>query len=156
VIPGSTTPTQATQATPSTVTQDVHTQISDFDAKLNAIEHKMQLLINTIHETQTTQMQTMMNRFGFTVQTMMSNMNLVMENLGKSLMDMQNPQDSRKQALSHLLPITQNPHGGSQNITVPSQLIPITQNTHGSSQNNTVPSPSNLQNKNLLLNQTQQ
>jgi hypothetical protein len=39
VIPVSTTPTQATQVTPSTVTQVAHTQISDFDAKLNAIEH---------------------------------------------------------------------------------------------------------------------
>jgi hypothetical protein len=97
-----------------------------------------------------------MNRFDFTVQTMMSNMNLVMENLGKSLMDMQTPQSSREQALSLLIPITQNPHGGSQNNTVLSQLIPITQNPHGSSQNKTVPSLSNLQNKNLLLNQTQQ
>ena len=155
VIPGSTTPTQATQATPSTVTQVVHTQTSDFDAKLHAIEQKMQLQINTIHETQTTQMHTMMQRFDYSVQTMMSNMNLMMENLGKSLRDMRNPQLTCDQAISHLVPITQNPHGGSQNNTVPSQLIPITQNPHGGSQNNTVPSPSNLQNTNLLLNQMQ-
>jgi hypothetical protein len=136
VIPGSTTPTQATQATPSTVTQVVNTQISDFDAKLNAIEHKMQLQINTIHETQTLQMQTLMNKFDSTVQTMMTSMNVMMENFGKSLIDSRNPHVSSEQALSHLIPLTQNPHGGFPN--------------------NTVPSPSNLPNTSLPLNQTQQ
>ena len=181
VIPGSTTPTQAsTQATPSTVTQVVHPQISDFDAKLNAIEQRMQLQINTIHETQNTQMQMMMNRFDYSVHTMMSNMNLMMENLGKSLRDIRNPTIPCEQAIRHLspltpitqgeyhqntapntyIPITQNPHGSSQTYTAdsntaPSQLTQITQTPHGGSQNNTVSSPSHLPNSNLPLNQMQ-
>jgi capsule polysaccharide export protein KpsE/RkpR len=125
VIPGSTTPTQATQATPSTVTQVVHPQISDFDARLNAIEHKMQLQINTIHENQTTQMQTLLHKFDSTVQTMMTNMNLVMENFGKSLLDMKHAQVSQEQTLSHLIQLTPNPHGGQQNtVSSPSDPHP--------------------------------
>ena len=140
----------------------------------------MQLQINTIHETQNTQMQTMMHRFDYSVHTMMSNMNLMMENLGKSLREIRNPTIPCEQAIRHLapltqitqgeyhnntapntyIPITQNPHGSSQTYTAdsntaPSQLTQIPQTPHGGSQNNTVPSPSHLPNSNLPLNQMQ-
>jgi len=121
-----------------------------------------------------------MHRFDYSVHTMMSNMNLMMENLGKSLREIRNPTIPCEQAIRHLgpltqitqgeyqhntapntyIPITQNPHGSSQTYTadsntVPSQLTQIPQTPHGGSQNNTVPSPSHLPNSNLPLNQMQ-
>ena len=124
-----------TQATPSTVTQVVPTQNSDFEQQLNAMEQKLQTQINTIQEKQDNQMKQILGKFEESMKLMVTSMNTMMVNMNKTIMDLSNPQLSSEQAVQHLIPIQNSiPHGG---------LDPLTQKSpHGGLPNTSVTSPS--------------